>query len=319
VHLPLLVYKTNASSYHWHTLSSTTVTPLHSLTPLIPAATWEAASQRISRLYENIIFDDADEEVGAAAEAAVQDDESISGRDQTTIITWPPTAEDDLSKSRLMNPSTPVFSLSNPSQLSQDNPHSFIDTQDTQEETGSFNYSDASSITRFPAFKFTLHSITSLSSLAALPTKGTKKVSVLLAVLEVEGPDCIRIKKGVDAGKEVSILKMILGDEVGQVCKLTAWREVADAWGGGSGTCAVKRGDIVFIENVTATYDPTTSTTLSASPYLKSNIEICYRTMPYTHDDNRLRPDLRLGISDAAVRKVAAIVKWFEGMAGLSS
>jgi len=41
--------------------------------------------------------------------------------------------------------------------------------------------------------------------------------------------------------------------------------------------------------------------------------------MPYTHEDNRLRPDLRLGGSDASVRKVAAVVRWFEGMAGLQA
>lgn len=41
--------------------------------------------------------------------------------------------------------------------------------------------------------------------------------------------------------------------------------------------------------------------------------------MPYTHEDNRLRPDLRLGESDAAVRKVAAVANWFEKMAGLDA
>jgi hypothetical protein len=40
--------------------------------------------------------------------------------------------------------------------------------------------------------------------------------------------------------------------------------------------------------------------------------------MPYAHEDNRLRPDLRLGASDAAVKKVAMLVLWFEGVAGLS-
>jgi hypothetical protein len=40
--------------------------------------------------------------------------------------------------------------------------------------------------------------------------------------------------------------------------------------------------------------------------------------MPYTHEDNRLRPDLRLGESDAAVRKVGAVVQWFERLAGLA-
>jgi hypothetical protein len=40
--------------------------------------------------------------------------------------------------------------------------------------------------------------------------------------------------------------------------------------------------------------------------------------MPYTREDNRLRPDLRLAQSDAAVKKVAALAQWFERMAGLS-
>lgn len=59
---------------------------------------------------------------------------------------------------------------------------------------------------------------------------------------------------------------------------------------------------------------------LTASPNLRSRAEICYRTMPRTSvpADLRLRPDLRLGTSDAAVRRVAAVVTWFERMAGLN-
>lgn len=79
--------------------------------------------------------------------------------------------------------------------------------------------------------------------------KGSRKVAILAAVLEVEGPDTITIKQGKDAGKQVSLLKMILGDEDGNVCKLTAWREIADAWGGNVASPAVKRGDILFIES----------------------------------------------------------------------
>jgi len=142
-------------------------------------------------------------------------------------------------------------------------------------------------------------------------------VNVLLAVLEVEGPDTIRIKKGPDAGSEISLLKLILGDEESAVCKLTAWRETAETWSGATGDISVKRGDVLFIENVMATWDQTTSPTLSASPHLKSKVEVCYRTMPYTREDHLLRPDLRLGESDMAVRRVAAVVRWFEGMAGL--
>lgn len=191
---------------------------------------------------------------------------------------------------------------------------SFQQTQETQDTT-SFNYSDASSIARFPAFQFSLHSLTPLSALSN--GAGSRRVSVLLAVLEVEGPNTIRIKRGADAGKQVSILKMILGDQDGMVCKLTAWREVAEAWGGAGHSLAVKRGDVVFVDNVMATCNPSTSATLTASPYLKSRLEICFRTMPYTHEDKHLQPDLRLGSSDVAVRKVALIVSWFQGMAGL--
>jgi hypothetical protein len=77
--------------------------------------------------------------------------------------------------------------------------------------------------------------------------KGSRKINVLLAALEVEGPDAIRIKKGVDAGKEVSLLKMVLGDEDGNICKLTAWREVAESWGGAKLAPGAKRGDILLI------------------------------------------------------------------------
>lgn len=34
-------------------------------------------------------------------------------------------------------------------------------------------------------------------------------------------------------------------------------------------------------------------------------------------DDARLRPDLELGQSEAAVRRVMTLVKWFERLAGL--
>lgn len=56
---------------------------------------------------------------------------------------------------------------------------------------------------------------------------------------------------------------------------------------------------------------------LTASPHLKSTLEICYRTMPNSPEDAHFRPDLRLGFSDSAVRKVAAVVAWFEATAGL--
>lgn len=126
-----------------------------------------------------------------------------------------------------------------------------LETQETQ-ESQSLNYSDSSSIARFPKFHFNLHSITSLAAIrkSGKTESGSTKVNVLLAVLEVEGPDTIRTKKGPDAGKEISILKMILGDEDGSLSKLTAWRETANVWGGsGPKDVAAKRGDVVLIES----------------------------------------------------------------------
>lgn len=214
-----------------------------------------------------------------------------------------------------------------------------VETQETQ----SYEYSDASSIARFPDFHFNLHTLTPLSEFSSSKPrgKGSKKISTLLATLEVEGPDRLTLRKGVDSGKEIYVFKMVLGDEDGSVCKLTAWREVAEIWGGVGQETGIKRGDIVYLESmsllladfitgaqhstlshrtdVLVAWEDEAPLVLTASPYHKSKAEICYRTMPRASfpDDVRLRPDLRLGYSDVAVRRVASVVHWFEVLAGL--
>ncbi|KAJ3728001.1 hypothetical protein DFJ43DRAFT_1001562 [Lentinula guzmanii] len=280
---------------------------------LPPPATLEAASRRISLMYQNAIFqnDESEEEPEECEEEGTPMQALIR---TSTLITWAPTPMDaEISKENTRLANSRSF-INTTTRLEYE-----IESQETQ-ESQSFNYSDSSSIANFPKFHFNLHSITSLAAIQKLGKTdyGSTKVNVLLAVLEVEGPDTIRTKKGPDAGQEISILKMILGDEDGSVCRLTAWREIADVWGGsGPKDLGAKRGDVVLIENVTASHDPSTSPTLSASSNLKSRIEVCYRTMPNAHEDLRLRPDLRLGGSDASVRKVASIVRWFEKTAGL--
>ncbi|KIJ93123.1 hypothetical protein K443DRAFT_112538 [Laccaria amethystina LaAM-08-1] len=325
-----------ASAYHWQTVSSSSRIPSKSSSTrlietqslILPPATLEAASRRISLIYQNIIFDESKDEEG---DSLVEEDDLRDGNesrklgDQTTLITWPPTAESRRDKSK----DAPSFLLNSLSQRAATKSQ-YPETQDESGFDDSIGYSDASSIAHFPTFHFNLHDVTPLAHLVGV--KSRKVLLVVVAILEVEGPDSIRIKKGPDAGKEISILKVILGDEAGTVCKLTAWREVAETWGGD-----MKRGDVVFIESpytlfvydrplthrtgadVTATSVPNTSPTLTASPNLKSTMTICYRTMPYSHEHNRLRPDLRLGDSDPCVRKVAAAVRWFEKMAGLPS
>ncbi|KAI0326552.1 hypothetical protein GY45DRAFT_1356217 [Cubamyces sp. BRFM 1775] len=282
-------------------------------------------------MYENVIFGDSQEgEEILDADLPIRNEEPHLAEGQTTIITWPATtqATEERSRSRaevtFLRPSVSLSHL-----------RSQKETQDTQ-DTDSYSYSDASSIAQFPAFHFSLHALTSLDLLisqaqaaqARQAPKASHKVSLLAAVLEVDGPDSIRIKKGRDAGKEVSLLKLILGDESGGICKLSVWRETAEDWAGLNPEITappVKKGDIVLLENVLASWEGdhanTTATipvNLSASPQLKSRMEICYRTMPSAPQDARFRPDLRLGFSDAAVRKVASTVKWFEDIAGLS-
>ncbi|TFK90659.1 hypothetical protein K466DRAFT_596790 [Polyporus arcularius HHB13444] len=314
------------SSYSWQTITPHRADPL----PLtLPPSTLAAASRRISMLYEKVIFKETGDEQDLSFSAEDADDTQPEGI--TTVITWPATTQggDTTSRSRtditFLRPSASVSRV-----------RSELVTQQTQ-DTGSYDFSDASSIANFPAFHFSLHGLTPLAALlsqaetarASHAHKGSRKVHLLVAVLEIEGPDSIRVKRGPDAGKEVSLLKLVLGDESGGICKLSAWREVAEDWAGlnpdtHASSQPVKKGDIVFLENILVSWDPELSKnaaavpiSCSASPQLKSRLEVCYRAMPSVPQDARLRPDLRLGLSDAVVRRVASVVRWFEGMAGL--
>lgn len=76
-----------------------------------------------------------------------------------------------------------------------------------------------------------------------------RKVDVLVAVLEVDGSRSIKIKKGPETGKTVSVVTATLGADDGIICRLTAWRDVADAWSGVAAATAVKEGDIVSIKS----------------------------------------------------------------------
>jgi hypothetical protein len=104
-----------------------------------------------------------------------------------------------------------------------------------------------------PAFHFNPHTIISLygltSAAAASHSKGSRKVNLLVAVLESEGPDAIRIRKGPEAGKEITLLKLVVADGDGGIAKVAAWREVAEQWGGSNRSPCVRRGDIILLES----------------------------------------------------------------------
>ncbi|KAI1796159.1 hypothetical protein LXA43DRAFT_655623 [Ganoderma leucocontextum] len=310
----------------WRT--STTTDVRNSVVDItLPTSTLEAANVRISTFYRHAIFEGSQN-----AEPEDASDEHASSEDVVQAITWAPTTQEGDSgldsrvaaEDTFLQPSISVSRI-----------RTTFDNGETQ-ETGSYDYSDASSIANFPVFHFNLHNLCSIASLSRpvpapqtqLSSKAVRKVNILAAVLEIEGPETIRIKKGREAGKEVTLLKLIVGDETGAICRLSAWREVAEDWAGLNPTVTTpqtKKGDIVFLENIQASWEPETDgdaggvrVTCSASPHLRSRLEVCFRALPSISQDAQFRPDLRLGLSDAVVRKVASVVSWFEGMAGLS-
>ena len=137
--------------------------------------------------------------------------------------------------------------------------HSTAFTQYTQ-ETASYAYSDASSIARFPAFHFNPHALLPLAALLPPSSardngegRGQRKANVLAAVLEADGPHTVRVRRGPDAGREVSVLRLVLGDAVGGLARLAAWREVADAWA----DAGVRRGDVVHLESESSRFTRT--------------------------------------------------------------
>ena len=115
-------------------------------------------------------------------------------------------------------------------------------------------YSDTSSIARFPEFQFSLSALSALAS-------ANGKVCLLLAVLEVDGPDDVTVRRGPDTGRVISVLHLILGDETSTICKLTAWREVAETWGGATQAVGMRRGDVVYFESAPSRCPPWTDLT----------------------------------------------------------
>ncbi|PAV19204.1 hypothetical protein PNOK_0604800 [Pyrrhoderma noxium] len=313
--------------FRWQTVShyrtrsqiETTTRDIHDSTWICPPATLHIASQRITDLYESALFAGDPEEDGWS-NLNQGGSQSVS-LDSEFPLLHPPSTKEHLSQGR--NNAPPHNGASTNIGISND-----VGSLDSL----SFAHTSTSSITSLPSFVIDMYKLVRLSSLAPssehvanLP----RRINVLVAVLEVDGPSSVVLKKGPDSGKEVSFLKLMIGDNDGSLCKLTAWRETADIWGGSSmgdsdfsriGGDGVQKGDIVYIENVQVSHSKisipdadqchsSTDTSLTASPNLASQIHICYRTLPLAPSDSRFRPDLRLAVSDPGFRNVAEVCK----------
>jgi hypothetical protein len=160
--------------------------------------------------------------------------------DKTTLMTWITTTHPE-GRSEAMN-SLPLFAST--TRLSMQN------NSETQDFSPAGSYSEASSsIARFPDFQFSLSALSVLAS-----ARG--KVCLLLSVLEVEGPDEVTVRRGPDTGRAVSVLRLIVGDEASTIRKLTAWREIAETWGGATRAEGVRRGDVVYFESALSSRPP---------------------------------------------------------------
>lgn len=193
----------------------------------------------------------------------------------------------------------------------------FNRTYDSYE--GSTMLSEGSSISRFPTFNFNLDHVTSLSSLiSAIPNQKHQfmKVNLLVSILEVDGPAYVT-SKNKNNSEEMALLKLVIGDDGGQICKLIVWRDTAELWSGlSSNNSTMKRGDVVYFENIVfngaATPRDASFIELTASPSHKSAAQICYRTATTAKEDMAFRPDLRLASSIPCVRRVSEIVAWLQ-------
>ncbi|KAI9449889.1 hypothetical protein F5148DRAFT_987334 [Russula earlei] len=296
--------------YQWHTHESTDVSvsnndSFHGY----PSSELDATRRRLSALYENIIS--ADDEDERDTQIVEEDLMNVGRQDQMAPLTWAEMTQSEC-ESNSMNRHSMHASISRPTSSWQNN-------FETQEDIYIYTYSDTSSIARFPDFQFSLSTLSMLGSAEG-------KTCLLLAVLEVDGPDEVTVRRGPDTGHSISVLRLIVSDEASTIRKLTAWREIAETWGGAmQEAVGIRRGDVVYFENVLATPAKGGSgapiPVITASTNLRSRAKICYRTMPRTSvpADMYLRPDLRLSASDAAVRRVAALVVWFERIAGLAT
>ncbi|KAI6160445.1 hypothetical protein EDD17DRAFT_1510427 [Pisolithus thermaeus] len=129
-------------------------------------------------------------------------------------------------------------------------------------------------------------------------------------------PDTVKVKSEPRAGQESSILKLVLGDEEGCVCQLTAWRDTAEVWGRYLATSSphdsrFKPGPSTTV--ATTTKPPPPDVTLTGSPSLRppSRTQTCYRTLPTIRTDARLRLDRRLQESGFRVKDDGLVGLWW--------
>lgn len=207
----------------------------------------QLASQRLSTLYEGVVFRESCEDEYTQSQSQVLGSQA-SGTYQFPIrwsLITSTERETSFEWSRTQHSIELVPSISGqppPNSSPQRSQSQFL----TSLEESSYSTSP-SVIHQLPKFRVPLLSLSPLHAISngTINTEdsNSKKVSILVAVLDVDGPEYVRITKGVDRGIEVGLLKLVLGSVDGSICRLTVWRERAELWGN-----LTRRGDVVLFQ-----------------------------------------------------------------------
>ncbi|CEL51762.1 hypothetical protein RSOLAG1IB_00297 [Rhizoctonia solani AG-1 IB] len=259
-----------------------------------------------------------------SSQDSLNDSFNHTGKDDLNII-WPPSQSQSQSQTQSQPPTQPETFLQTSTEMGKQNRTDSItstSTASTLLETETFptrtfrmtntlpssqsTSSASSSIAHFPTFHFSLRTLTPLRVALAPVGRGSVKVNLLVAVMDVEGADTITTK----AGQETHLLKLVVGDDEGAAGKISVWGETALEWAGAGKMMGLRRGDIVYLSDIQVASVPPDSPTLTASTRQGSGIQLCYRTKVRTDEDKKLQPDLRLASTDTCVRRVATFAEW---------
>ncbi|KAH8836101.1 hypothetical protein DL96DRAFT_108499 [Flagelloscypha sp. PMI_526] len=114
---------------------------------------------------------------------------------------------------------------------------------------------------------------------------------------------------------------MILGDEESKICRLTARREKWLKHREAHLKRVLRSNEVMlFCFKTISISSPSSSISpaITASPFMRSKVTICYRTLPLIEKYSVFRLGSRLGKTEECLQNVAELVAWFEDMADLA-
>ncbi|CAE6414846.1 unnamed protein product [Rhizoctonia solani] len=256
----------------------------------IRSATSSSPQWRIIRPHNS-----GDTDIGVGSQRSFTDDYDRTGEDSLNIL-WPPSQSQSQSQTQSQTPTQPETFIRTTMQAGeQDNRTDSITSTSTASTlletetfpTRTFHMTDtlpdsqsqsissaSSSIAHFPTFHFSLRTLTPLRVALTPAGRGSVKVNLLVAVMDVDGPDAITTK----TGQETHLLKLVVSDDEGAAGKITVWGETALEWAGARKMMGLRRGDIVHLSDIQVTSVPPDTPTLTASTRQGSEIQLCYRT-----------------------------------------